>query len=134
MKSVLFYFTNFFGPVNTLSQKPLGPLNAAESEPFIFDGIRYPPYLVSILSLLTRSYAIRIIFSQQCLFLFPQVPGSSWEKEWRESHPQGWNLLSDVKRLVSDGDKEIFEYAIAHDKSLAHGTDQWKPVSFNFFR
>lgn len=81
--------------------EPIGPLNTTESFEVFNDGIRYPPYL---------------------------IPGTSWDPEWRSSHPKGWNLLEDAERLFLDGDLKTIRYAAKINPSILQGTEKWKPI------
>jgi hypothetical protein len=58
------------------------------------------------------------------------VPGSSWEPEWRESFPSGWELLQDPWTLADRGDLYTLQYLAWADQMQLHKSDEggWTPL------
>ena len=60
------------------------------------------------------------------------IPGSSWEREWRESYPDGWTLLKDPIALVQRGDLRTLQYLGKLNPSELHKDDgsaaMWRPI------
>jgi hypothetical protein len=58
------------------------------------------------------------------------VPGSSWEPEWHEVHPRGWELLVDPWSLAERGDVYTLQYLAWADPKQLHRVDRegWTPL------
>ncbi|GKY97510.1 hypothetical protein MPSEU_000709200 [Mayamaea pseudoterrestris] len=58
------------------------------------------------------------------------VPGSSWEPEWREMYPKGWELLNDPWTLADRGDLYTLQYIASFDPMQLHRGDRegWTPL------
>ena len=58
------------------------------------------------------------------------IPGSTFDTEWRRDHPQGWDLLSNVRKLIAAGDVRTLEYLaqVAPDELDKPDPNGWKPL------
>jgi prolyl 4-hydroxylase len=60
------------------------------------------------------------------------IPGSSWEKEWREVNPDGWTLMKDPITLVQRGELRTLKYIGKLHPEKLHETDgtpaEWMPI------
>lgn len=58
------------------------------------------------------------------------VPGSSWEPEWRDNNPSGWELLKNPWTLAERGDLYTLEYLAWSDPEQLHRGDRdgWTPL------
>jgi prolyl 4-hydroxylase len=59
------------------------------------------------------------------------IPGSEWEKVWREENPRGWQLLhSDVHTAAQDGDWKILHDVAIQNPAALHEPDEngWHPL------
>jgi ankyrin repeat protein len=58
------------------------------------------------------------------------IPGSSWEVEWRETFPQGWQLFHQIWRVVERGDLETLQLVATVDPSRLSAADEngWQPL------
>lgn len=58
------------------------------------------------------------------------VPGSSWEPEWREANPSGWELLKDPWTLADRGDLHTLQYLAWAFPNELHKRDRegWTPL------
>jgi prolyl 4-hydroxylase len=81
--------------------EPIGPIDASENVEIIHHNMKYPPYL---------------------------LPDTTWDTEWRDNHPNGWDLLEDAPRLVRDGDLYTIKYSAKINPDIWHGNDDWRPI------
>lgn len=60
------------------------------------------------------------------------IPGSNWEKEWRELNPDGWKLMKDPITLVQRGELRTLKYIGKLNPDKLHETDgtaaEWMPI------
>jgi len=58
------------------------------------------------------------------------IKGSSWEPEWRDKNPQGWELLKEPRALVIKGDFRTLEYLAKVNSAALHMEDEngWRPI------
>lgn len=60
------------------------------------------------------------------------IPGSSWEKEWRDMNPDGWKLMKDPITLVQRGELRTLKYIGKLNPDKLHETDgtpaEWMPI------
>lgn len=57
------------------------------------------------------------------------IPDSSWEPEYRDMHPDGWQALKDPLSAINRGDLHTLKYLLTINPSLAHvDEDGWLPL------
>mmetsp|Transcript_4709 Transcript_4709/g.7336 ORF Transcript_4709/g.7336 Transcript_4709/m.7336 type:complete len:447 (+) Transcript_4709:128-1468(+) len=53
------------------------------------------------------------------------IPGSSWEKEWRSKHPQGWRPYeADVLLMAKSGNTEKLKEIVRYNPNAIHKADE----------
>lgn len=60
------------------------------------------------------------------------IAESSWEPEWREMNPSGWDLLQNPWKLAERGDLYTLKYLLTVDPSQLHryNVKGWQPLFF----